>query len=851
MVYRSAKYIGARLPLPERSKLMIRSTLLRLAYPQASGAELERRRRLRADRLLLAASATGKPMRAEACGLIPGKVSVILPVYNQADLIQQSIDSVLAQTYTDFELIVLNDGSSDAIDRALAPYLTHPKVRVYTQQNQRLPKALSNAFEQADGEYWTWTSADNIMEPEMLEKLVQRLSVDSSLGMVYANYYVIDDRGQILQDQNWRRHNRPRSETGEVILPRTTDDLNVVQDNFIGASFMYRGWIGRCLGDYDPQLGVEDYDYWMRINAFFLIRHLGEDTCLYRYRVHDNTLSAQAKEQGIFEKARRLMEYEAKRAEFYASPQTFLTDNYGAAWLSNQGLAQDQVAPLPPGTLSDAGPQAVLISISTLAMDPDRFRFASRPLAVILDDPRADYVKLHGLQSAGVLAMAADAAAAARARLVLRCAVIDLASKQALTALVAFAKNRHFMLSTRTKKELVRRPPVQILPQSRHHVLLQVDSFTQGGMENVVIDLGISLEKLGFAVTIAILGHEGEAAATARRHGLNVHAFARQPRDQVYADFLRAQHIDLVNGHFSVFGAAICAGLGIPFVQTIHNSYVWLNPESMSEHLQADPHTTAYICVSATAARYADISLGLDAAKMLVIPNGIDRGALDAAQLERSETLRRAWQASPGAPVFLNVAALMPPKAQLPLVRAFARVVSNSPDARLVLLGRSMDSAYQRDIEHAVRDLDLERHVILAGYAQDVANFYRAADYFVLPSFWEGWSLSLGEAYANGLPCVITDVGSAYEFYGDDRVEVVKPPFGDIVDLDYTNLRKVLSRRDVAFEDRLGAAMLRILSLRRVDTGHEFMRRADRDTAYRSYAAHFHRLLAGRTAVTR
>jgi len=849
LAYRTAKSIGARLPFPERFKLAIRSRLLALAYPNTSAAEVARRRRLRAERLLLATNAAGLPMRPEACGLVPGKVSVILPVYNQADLIAESIDSVLAQTYTNFELIILNDGSSDAIDPALAPYLGNPKVRVYTQENQRLPKALSNAFEHADGEYWTWTSADNIMEPEMLEKLVQRLAADSSIGMIYANYYVIDDRGQILQDRNWRRHNRPQPDTGEVILPRSTDDLNLVEDNFIGACFMYRGWIGRCLGDYDPQLGVEDYDYWMRINAFFPIRHLGDDVCLYRYRVHDNTLSAQAKKQGIFDKVRWLMRYEAERAEFYASEQIFWTDEYGAAWLRNQGLSQNQIAQLPAGTLPDTGPEAVLVSISTLAQDPGRFRFVGRPLAVILDDPRADYVKLHGLQPAGVLALAADTVAAARVRLALRCAVIDLASEQALAALVAFVKNRRFVVATRTAEELSRRPPVQLLPPLRHHVLLQVDDFTQGGMENVVIDLGISLGASGFAVTLAVLGRQGEAAETARRKGIDVHVFGRKPSEQAYASFLRDRGIDLVNGHFSVFGAAVCASLGIPFVQTIHNSYVWLAPDTIADYLEADSYTTSYICVSATAARYADISLGLDAAKMQVISNGIDPSALAPVQSGRSEMLRQAWQAHSGAPVFLNVAALMPPKAQLPLVRAFAQVARTSPDARLVLLGRAMDATYHREIEHAIHELGLERHVMLAGYAQDVANYYQAADYFVLPSFWEGWSLSLGEAYANGLPCVITDVGSAYEFYGDERVEVVKPPFGDIVDLDYGNLREALSQRDSAFEDRLGAAMLRILSRRRVGTDHVFMRRADRAMAYRSYAAHFHRLLAQRPAL--
>ena len=77
----------------------------------------------------------------------------------------------------------------------LGRYIGHPRVRVLSQANQKLPKALSNGFALARGEFWTWTSADNLMHPEQLARLVAFLRSRPETAMVYADYVAIDDRG--------------------------------------------------------------------------------------------------------------------------------------------------------------------------------------------------------------------------------------------------------------------------------------------------------------------------------------------------------------------------------------------------------------------------------------------------------------------------------------------------------------------------------------------------------------------------------------------------------------------------------------------------------------------------------
>jgi predicted dehydrogenase/glycosyltransferase involved in cell wall biosynthesis/2-polyprenyl-3-methyl-5-hydroxy-6-metoxy-1,4-benzoquinol methylase len=253
---------------------------------------------------------------------IPGLVSVVLPVYNQATLLRDAIISVLNQTYDNFELIIVNDGSTDKVETVLDEFVNHPKVRILAhKQNRGLPQALNTGFSYARGEYWTWTSADNIMMPEQLEKHVAFLRSHPEVVMVYSDYLAIDDRGQPLQDPRFRPHNRETPFSPVIRLPRSTERLNIVKDNFIGPCFMYRAWVGKVIGPYDPQFfGAEDYDYWMRINSHFRISHLGTDEVLYQYRVHDNTLNARAAELGIFERVEKLMQFAQERDKFYASP---------------------------------------------------------------------------------------------------------------------------------------------------------------------------------------------------------------------------------------------------------------------------------------------------------------------------------------------------------------------------------------------------------------------------------------------------------------------------------------------------------------------------------------------------
>jgi glycosyltransferase involved in cell wall biosynthesis len=250
-------------------------------------------------------------------GKLP-KVSIVLPIYNQSHLAEKAIKSVLKQTYPNLELIIVNDGSTDRLSEILPRYGFHDKIMILNQENQGLPRALTNGFRHATGTFFTWTSADNIMLPRQVETLVEFLMRHPDVDMVFSNVEIIDEAGNPVLNSNYRRHNQRPPGSNKIFLPHEVATLGTVDDNFINASFLYRSSVGKAVGEYDPcLLGTEDYDYWLRINSLFTLRHLDSDEILYQYRVHDDSLSERFGKSDIFENAKTLIRYHSERESYY------------------------------------------------------------------------------------------------------------------------------------------------------------------------------------------------------------------------------------------------------------------------------------------------------------------------------------------------------------------------------------------------------------------------------------------------------------------------------------------------------------------------------------------------------
>src|SRR5690606_25306908 len=263
---------------------------------------------------------------------VPPLVSIILPVYNHADFLPQALKAVLAQTYANWELIIVNDGSTDDFEGAVAPFLSDRRIKVLEQKNLKLPAALNNGFRHAVGDYFTWTSADNVMRPDQLDALVKALEANPHCGLAYSDYVAIDDRGDQLGDPDWRRHNRPDG-TARLHLPRnvTLANFHDSGDNFLGASFLWRASVHDVVGAHDEStFGGEDYDFWLRMHLVTKFVHVPKG--LYEYRVHDNTLNAKAAELSLFDNVHKLLDQDKERRSVLLARQDRIRDTRSGHW---------------------------------------------------------------------------------------------------------------------------------------------------------------------------------------------------------------------------------------------------------------------------------------------------------------------------------------------------------------------------------------------------------------------------------------------------------------------------------------------------------------------------------------
>jgi glycosyltransferase involved in cell wall biosynthesis len=189
------------------------------------------------------------------------RVSIILPTYNGEKYLRQSVDSCMSQTYADFELIAVVDGSTDRSLDILQSYADE-RIRIHATENQGLPQALNEGFSLAQGEYWSWTSDDNVYAPDAFRTMVDFLDTHQATPMVCADCTTINGAGRPIgyNDTTW-------------------------------ACFLYRADAAKQVGPYRPEFRlVEDVDFFVRLQHMCgRIERIRKP--LYYYRHHSGSLS--------------------------------------------------------------------------------------------------------------------------------------------------------------------------------------------------------------------------------------------------------------------------------------------------------------------------------------------------------------------------------------------------------------------------------------------------------------------------------------------------------------------------------------------------------------------------------
>lgn len=205
-------------------------------------------------------------------------VSIIIPTYNYARGVGETIDCALAQTYPNVEVIVVDDGSTDHTWDVLMSY--GGCITAIHKSNGGVSTARNVGFEASKGEFLLFLDSDDLIPPEKIEILLHALTSNPSWGMVYSAWQCIDETGQrVLSEVRYRKQGHLLKELllrGIVMPP--------------GCVLVRRSCL-RTVGEFDPQLSAAaDIDMWIRIaHAGYEVGYI--DQLLFRYRVVSNSMS--------------------------------------------------------------------------------------------------------------------------------------------------------------------------------------------------------------------------------------------------------------------------------------------------------------------------------------------------------------------------------------------------------------------------------------------------------------------------------------------------------------------------------------------------------------------------------
>jgi glycosyltransferase involved in cell wall biosynthesis len=211
-------------------------------------------------------------------------VSIMLPVYNAEAFLASAIDSVLSQAYPHWELILVDDGSTDG-SGAIAARYEDPRIKLVHQANAGEAAARNTALQQMQGRWLAFIDADDLWLPHHLEQTVAYLQQHPECSAVYTDGFHIDQDGHQLQSLSSRRRGPFEGWIFEQVV-RASDvfgpPLCVVLDRALVEKHQLR---------YDPRIVIgPDWDFFTRFAEFAYFGYLNEHTCLYRVHLTNITV---------------------------------------------------------------------------------------------------------------------------------------------------------------------------------------------------------------------------------------------------------------------------------------------------------------------------------------------------------------------------------------------------------------------------------------------------------------------------------------------------------------------------------------------------------------------------------
>lgn len=251
-------------------------------------------------------------------------VSILMPVYNNEAYLSGTLDSLLAQTFRDFELIIIDDASTDGSGEIINDYSQRDKrIQVITnEQNVRVAGSLNRGLKLCRGELIARADGDDLYFPDRLEKQVKYMQANPEIGVAASSIQEIDEHNRVIRT---------------VEEPTQDEDLRFLLNFgciYIHPAVIMRKSLVDTVGGYDEvefQHACQDYDLWARLSEHTQFGNVGE--VLMQYRIHPESVCKTRGQEGMnlyCEVARRLLtKYTGEHLPFEDVKALVLFEAYG------------------------------------------------------------------------------------------------------------------------------------------------------------------------------------------------------------------------------------------------------------------------------------------------------------------------------------------------------------------------------------------------------------------------------------------------------------------------------------------------------------------------------------------
>ena len=214
------------------------------------------------------------------------KVSVVMPAFNAAQFIRPAVDSILAQTYEDFELIILNDGSTDSTQSIVEGY-SDPRIRLMNKENSGVASTLNLGLQEAQGEFIWRHDADDVSLPQKLEKEVAFLRAHPEFVLCATQVAFMSERGRVAWNKKQPKDGWLRSEAYREVF---FEDFSPYSPVTHGTTLFRRSILEYTGGYREAFITSEDIDMWLRFLEHGRLAVLNE--CLSLHRLSSSSATA-------------------------------------------------------------------------------------------------------------------------------------------------------------------------------------------------------------------------------------------------------------------------------------------------------------------------------------------------------------------------------------------------------------------------------------------------------------------------------------------------------------------------------------------------------------------------------